>query len=1253
MAGACAGSTTVTRTFTATDACGNTATASQVVTVLDRTAPVLANIPAAATIECGAAEPTALPTATDACDSNPAITVARTEMAGACAGSMTVTRLFTATDACGNTATASQVVTVLDGVAPVLANVPRAVTIECGAAEPMALPTATDACDSNPTITVVRTEVAGACAGSTTVTRTFTATDACGNTATASQVVTVVDTEAPTFVGVPADVSLTCGQALPTAMPTVTDACDAAPTVTVVEVRTPGATANDYTVTRLFTATDACGNEAFAQQVVTYGDSGVPAFTNVPAAVTLACGEGLPTELATAEDGCDGALAVAVTEATVAGACAGASTVTRTFTAVDADGNRITATQVVTYEDRTAPVLANIPAAATIECGAAEPTALPTATDACDSNPTMTVVRTEVAGACVGSMTVTRTFTATDACGNTATASQVVTVLDRTAPVLANIPAAATIECGAAEPTAVPTGTDACDSNPTITVVRTEVAGSCAGSTTVTRTFTATDACGNTATASQVVTVLDGVAPVLANVPRAVTIECGAAEPTALPTATDACDSNPTITVVRTEVAGACAGSMTVRRLFTATDACGNTATASQVVTVVDSEAPTFVGVPADVSLTCGQALPTAMPTVTDACDAAPTVTVVEVRTPGATANDYTVTRLFTATDACGNEAFAQQVVTYGDSGVPAFTNVPAAMTLACGEGLPTELATAEDGCDGALAVAVTEATVAGACAGASTVTRTFTAVDADGNRITATQVVTYEDRTAPVLANIPAAATIECGAAEPTALPTATDACDSNPTMTVVRTEVAGACVGSMTVTRTFTATDACGNTATASQVVTVLDRTAPVLANIPAAVTIECGAAEPTALPTATDACDSNPTITVARTEVAGACAGSTTVTRTFTATDACGNTATASQVVTVLDGVAPVLANVPRAVTIECGAAEPTALPTATDACDSNPTITVVRTEVAGVCAGSMTVTRTFTATDACGNTATASQVVTVVDTEAPTFVGVPADVSLTCGQALPTAMPTVTDACDAAPTVTVVEVRTSGPTANDYTVTRLFTATDACGNEAFAQQVVTYGDSGVPAFTNVPAAMTLACGEGLPTELATAEDGCDGALAVAVTEATVAGACAGASTVTRTFTAVDADGNRITATQVVTFEDRTAPVLANIPAAATIECGAAEPTALPTATDACDSNPTITVVRSEVAGACAGSTTVTRTFTATDACGNTATASQVVTVLDRTAPVLANIPAAATIECGAAEPTATADGNGRLR
>ena len=44
-------------------------------------------------------------------------------------------------------------------------------------------------------------------------------------------------------------------------------------------------------------------------------------------------------------------------------------------------------------------------------------------------------------GACPGNYSVTRTWTATDDCGNFSTASQTITVQDTTAPVIAALPA--------------------------------------------------------------------------------------------------------------------------------------------------------------------------------------------------------------------------------------------------------------------------------------------------------------------------------------------------------------------------------------------------------------------------------------------------------------------------------------------------------------------------------------------------------------------------------------------------------------------------------------------------------------------------------------------------------------------------------------------------------------------------------------------------------------------------------------------
>ena len=223
--------------------------------------------------------------------------------------------------------------------------------------------------------------------------------------------------------------------------------------------------------------------------------------------------------------------------------------------------------------------------------------------------------------------------------------------------------------------------------------------------------------------------------------------------------------------------------------------------------------------------------------------------------------------------------------------------------------------------------------------------------------------MITVLDRTAPVIAGVPAAETVECSAV-PTAATTvtATDNCDDNVTITYAEVRTDGACPDSYTLTRTWTATDDCANAASASQVITVLDRTAPVIAGVPAAETVECSAV-PTAATTvtATDNCDDNVTITYAEVRTDGACPDSYTLTLTWTATDDCANAASASQVITVLDRTAPVIAGVPAAETVECSAV-PTAATTvtATDNCDDNVTITYAEVRTDGACPDLYTLT-----------------------------------------------------------------------------------------------------------------------------------------------------------------------------------------------------------------------------------------------------------------------------------------------------
>src|SRR5438876_4350271 len=144
-----------------------------------------------------------------------------------------------------------------------------------------------------------------------------------------------------------------------------------------------------------------------------------------------------------------------------------------------------------------APVIAALPVPSTIDCPAAPSFATATASDTCDANPTLTFVDSS-SGTCP--VVRVRTWTAIDACGNSSTASQTISVRDNTPPAIAALPAASTIDCPATPSFATATASDTCDANPTLTFVDSS-SGTCP--VVHVRTWTAIDACGNSSTASQ------------------------------------------------------------------------------------------------------------------------------------------------------------------------------------------------------------------------------------------------------------------------------------------------------------------------------------------------------------------------------------------------------------------------------------------------------------------------------------------------------------------------------------------------------------------------------------------------------------------------------------------------------------------------------------------------------------------------------------------------------------------------------
>src|SRR5204862_5561379 len=99
----------------------------------------------------------------------------------------------------------------------------------------------------------------------------------------------------------------------------------------------------------------------------------------------------------------------------------------------------------------------------------------PTATDNAGTNYALTMISTvtNVANHCGNTFDVTRTWIATDACGNSAQCSQTVNVLDNTAPVINCSNTNKTVQLGAAWDFDPPTATDNGGTNIVLTIVGT------------------------------------------------------------------------------------------------------------------------------------------------------------------------------------------------------------------------------------------------------------------------------------------------------------------------------------------------------------------------------------------------------------------------------------------------------------------------------------------------------------------------------------------------------------------------------------------------------------------------------------------------------------------------------------------------------------------------------------------------------------------------------------------------------------
>jgi len=260
-----------------TDDSGDADTCQATITVVDNTPPVIACSGDVA-VQCAGDIPDPSPGAFTASDNCPGVTAQFVDdVSDGQSCPETITRTYRATDAAGNTAECQQIITVMDTEAPVITACAGDVTVMCSDDVPavdIGLVTATDNCGS-----VTITHVGDASDGQScpeTITRTYRATDDCGNFVECTQTITVNDTEPP-VVTCSGDLDVTIGpgetEAIVNFSSTVSDNCAGA---TIACNPSSGSAFPVGQTTVTCTGTDACGNTDVCSFVVTVTVESIP-----------------------------------------------------------------------------------------------------------------------------------------------------------------------------------------------------------------------------------------------------------------------------------------------------------------------------------------------------------------------------------------------------------------------------------------------------------------------------------------------------------------------------------------------------------------------------------------------------------------------------------------------------------------------------------------------------------------------------------------------------------------------------------------------------------------------------------------------------------------------------------------------------------------------------------------------------------------------------------------------------------------
>jgi len=924
---ACGNTGLTTVTFVVSDDCENSTTIAASIEITDTTPPAIITVPVDVTVECDAnlsmvelQDWLAINGGAEAAEACGSVTWSN-DFVGfdfACGASGSTTVNFVAEDDCGNFATATATFMVTDNSAPDFEILPNNLQLECNQANQQALINnwlssnggglAFDGCSA---VTWSNDYLVGSenteCGATGSVLVTFTVTDECGSIATSSALLEVLDTTPPSI---------------------------------------------DFPAVNEIVECDGSGNAA---ELNAWLDNFGGAFASDECSTIF-----WTNDFVGLSDDC--------------GFTGGTEVI---FTASDECGNTSTTAATFLIEDTTIPSIDIAASDLSLECDAASQDAIinaylsnngnAIATDVCGQVVwTNDYIPGSIDNLCGASGVIVVTFTATDECANTTTTYAQITIEDNIPPTITSAAQDLTAECdGNGNFTALNTwlssnaGAVAADQCGSVVWSNDFISLSvdCGENGSSTVTFTATDDCGNTSTTQATFTIEDSTAPAITSDAVDIFADCDDPNNQLLidawiannggATASDIC-SNP-ITWTNTYVQGSqnnnCGNTGPIPVVFTAMDQCGNSVSVLAEINMMPSQVLT-IDPALDLNVECdGAGNGTDLDDWLSSNGGAFATTGINCQ-PIIWSNDYVALSddcgatgqalvTFTATDACGDSATTQALITISDNVPPVLFTEATNLFLECSPNNDIEIINWLNSNGGAIASDVCSSTFwtndffAGSqnngCGSTGFVVVNFSAYDECENETTTSAIINILDSTPPELIASSSDLIVECdGAGNTVELnnwllnnggAVAEDDCTSlfwNNDFTSLSNECGN--TGSATVI--FTVTDECGNTATTVSSFIIEDTTGPDILNESFSFDIFCNDGSQSAEINnwlsdnggafAIDNCSSNLTwsndYTLGSLGTECGLGGSTVV--TFLVSDACGNTSSTFAEIVVPD-------------------------------------------------------------------------------------------------------------------------------------------------------------------------------------------------------------------------------------------------------------------------------------------------------------------------------------------------------------